>query len=128
MKKNNSIIAITFIIVFLVVGISFFWLHVFLLSKPDQRFLEFIQFSYQFLFGLGIILFIPLLLLKDKMPNQLGYIFLGSSFVKLIILMVLVKMELFDLEKHQLLHFFVPYILSTSIEIFFISRELKQLN
>lgn len=125
---KNSRITMIFSVVFLVVGFGFYSMHIFLLESQDQKLIDFIKFSYQFLFGLGFLFFVPLLLLKDKMPNQLGFIFLGSSFVKLIILMILVKMELFDLEKNQLLHFFVPYVLSSAIEIFFISRELKRLD
>lgn len=125
---KNSKIATAFSVVFLVVGFASFWLHSFQINASDHQLHNFLKFSYQFLFGLGFLFFVPLLLLKDKMPNQLGFIFLGSSFVKLIILMVLVKMQLFDLEKNKLLHFFIPYLLSSIIEIFFISRELKRID
>lgn len=125
---KNSKITTTFSVVFLVVGFVAYGVHSYQVDASEEILLDFIKFSYQFLFGLGFLFFVPLLLLKHKIPNQLGFIFLGSSFVKLIILMILVKMQLFDLEKNQLLHFFVPYVLSSIIEIFFISRELKRLD
>lgn len=127
---NNTTLSksLVFSVVFILVGIGAFTLHAFLIGTADQKFIDFVKFSYQFLFGLGFLLFVPILLLKNKIPNQLGFIFLGSSFVKLIILMIMVKMDVFDVQKNQLLHFFVPYVLSTTIEIFFISGELKELN
>lgn len=125
---NSLRSAVSFFIIFLVSGLVSYFLHLFVVENPSQDVIDYIQFSYYFSFGLGLIFTLPILLLKKHIPHQLGYIFLASSFVKLIILMILVKFDQFVLDKSELLHFFVPYAISLGIEIFFISRELKKIN
>ena len=89
---------------------------------------EFINFSYKFNFGITFLFTSTIILASQLLKDQLGFIFLGSSFVKIAIFLLLVKTSDFEIDKADFLHFFVPYFLCMVLEIIQVSRLLKDAN
>lgn len=89
---------------------------------------EFLNFSYKFNLGFTFLFTTSIIIASVRLKDQLGFIFLVSSFVKLAIFLVLIKTADFEINKSNFLHFLIPYVLCVVLEIIYVSRILKGAN
>src|SRR5699024_1973405 len=90
-----------------------------LLGKTE---LSFLGFSYKFNFGITLIFTSTILLFAQKLKDQIGFIFLAESTIKLGLFFFLSQKLGFEIGKNNFFEFFVPYIGCLSVELFFIIR------
>lgn len=116
------------LLLFLFSGLIYL-LHYFLLSRffPGVpvgllNFSYLINVGYTFLFTTGIIL------VSRQQKDQIGFIFLISTFLKVGLFLVIIKFSEFELENNMFFHFFTPYLACMLLEIFYIIRILKRAN
>lgn len=87
--------------------------------------LTFLHFSYKFNLGFTLLFTMGLILISRKLKDQLGFVFMLMSVIKLGLLLFLVYRLGFDLNKSKFLIFFVPYGACLVVEMVFIIRILK---
>lgn len=118
-----------FSLLLLFCAVASYFLHIYLFTRFfSEGSEEFINFSYKFNFGITFLFTSSIILISQRLKDQLGFIFLGSSFVKIAIFLVLMKTSDFEIDKADFLHFFVPYFLCMVLEITCVSRLLKAAN
>ena len=118
-----------FSLLLLLCAAAAYFLHIYLFTRffPEGS-RELIDFSYKFNFGITFLFTSSIIIASQRLKDQLGFIFLGSSFVKIAIFLVIVKTSDFEIDKADFLHFFVPYSLCMVLEIIYVSRLLKGAN
>ena len=110
------------------VGIAYA-LHVFLYRQfSSQDPMELINFAYKFNVGITFLFGSTIILASEKLKEQLGFIFMVSTAVKLGVFVFLVKTSGYDLEKSDFLHFFIPYVVCAVIEIVYVIKILNGAN
>jgi hypothetical protein len=116
------------LLLFLVAGLSY-GIHYFVVtSNFSKQTLELVNFAYKFNVGITLLFTSTIILVSSHLKEQLGFIFLISSMVKLAIFYYLIKTSGFDVDKSVFLHFFVPYALSVVVEIIYIAKILNRTN
>jgi len=118
-----------FLFIFLVVVVGGYFIHMGIVTSFSlDRNLEIINFSYVFngiftlLFVVGISVF------SEKFKDQIGFIFMGGSLVKIGLFIGISKLNNMDIDKNVFLDFFVAYLLCLILEVYFVSRILKSVN
>lgn len=86
-----------------------------------------INFAHFFNGIYTLIMIIFFFLFMEKLKNHLGYIFLISSFLKLVFFAVFVKFLNLEMDKTLFLYFFLPYAISLVLEVYFLSKTLSDL-
>lgn len=85
--------------------------------------------SYVFNFGYAIASFITLLIFHQRKPQQLGFIYLVISMLKLIIFMVaflpLIKKD-GTIDHFEFCSFFIPYVICLTLETIYLVRLLNK--
>lgn len=78
---------------------------------------------------LALVIYLSLLLLKTKMPEQLGFLYMGGSFVKFLFFFIFFypfyKLD-GGLDSYEFAAFFVPYVISLILETFGVIQFLKK--
>ncbi len=87
--------------------------------------LNFINFSYRFngIATLMVILTSALIGLFSK--DFLGFLFMVFGALKIVLFILIAQKAGFDLGKNLVLHFFIPYAVGVGLEIYFLTRQLK---
>jgi len=108
-----------------------FGLHLFLLqSKGLPLFDNKILVSYIINTFLTIGIVFLLFKLKEKYTNQIGFLFLGSSFVKFLIFFILFHGAYNtdgNIEPLEFLAFFIPYSICLVLETIYLSKWLNEM-
>jgi len=89
----------------------------------------FIITNYLFNLSITLISFIVIQKLREQKSKQLGFIFLASSMLKFILFLIFIRpqYELINgIKSLEFATFFVPYAISTSIEVIYLIKILKQ--
>lgn len=86
-----------------------------------------LDFSYKFNFGITFIFTTTIIILSNRFADQLGYVFLIGSAVKLMAFVFISNLKGFDIDKTVFLDFFIPYVVCVVVEILIITKELKKL-
>ena len=89
-----------------------------------------ILLAYLVNFMLALGTFMLLFLLKEKLKNQLGFLFIGASFLKFVMFFLLFYPDYSSDQKMSTLEFstfFVPYISSLAIEVLALTKMLNKL-
>ncbi|NVK52051.1 MAG: hypothetical protein HWD85_03880 [Flavobacteriaceae bacterium] len=121
MKKNSLVKVVIQFFSFLVIGlILVFYFHTLLLEAYSYpEFADKINEAY-FVNGLlAIIIFLVLFFLRDKLRDQLGFLFMGGSFLKFAAFFFFFYADYradTTITKLEFLAFFVPYVYSLLIE------------
>ncbi len=120
---------INFSLLLLLCAAATYLLHIYFFNRffPEGS-VDLINFSYKFNFGITFLFTTSIIIASQRLKDQLGFIFLGSSFVKIAIFLVIVKTSDFEIDKSDFLHFFIPYALCMVLEIIYVSRILKGAN
>jgi hypothetical protein len=121
-SKFSLVLAAVLCIAF---GIHVFLLHQLSLPIFDNRIIA----AYLVNFGLAMGIYLILFLLKDKMSSQLGFLYMGGSFVKFLFFFLFFypyyKLD-GTLDSYEFLAFFTPYVISLIFETFGVIEFLKK--
>ncbi len=130
MSRINSIVQFIILLI-LSLGIVFF-LHITILKgKGLPPYENLIVLSYMVNSILAAAIFIALYALRNKLKNQIGFLFIGGSLLKFIFFFILfyptykVDGEMSGLEFAS---FFIPYTISLIIETIFTAKTLRKLD
>ena len=129
MSKINPIVQFL-IVLTLSLGLAFL-LHITVLNaKGLPQFDNLIGLSYLVNSILAAIIFIALYIFRGKLKNQIGFLFMGGSFLKFIFFFLLFypayKMD-GEMSRLEFAAFFIPYGISLVIETVFTAKMLKKL-
>ena len=116
------------LLLFLSTGLAYSIHVLFLNDFFPQVSLKLINFAYKFNVGFTLIFTTTVIVAGKRWKDQLGFIFLLSTFLKLGLFLFLIRFSEFELSKSIFLHFFLPYALSVVIEIFYVIKILNGTN
>tara|TARA_B100000768_G_scaffold180386_1_gene200194 strand:+ start:5605 stop:5991 length:387 start_codon:yes stop_codon:yes gene_type:complete len=108
-----------------------FALHLFLLQNADLPLFEnkiLASYIINTLLTIGIVFL--LFKLKEKYTNQIGFLFLGSSFVKFLAFFIVFHGAYKadgNIETLEFLAFFIPYSLCLILETIYLSKWLNEM-
>ena len=129
MQKTTLKVASQFALILLGLLIASFALQLSIYSTQDYPLLSgYIIPSYAFNCSYALMTFIILLIAHKKKSNQIGFLYMGMSLLKLIIFMVGFKrlfMQDGDMDNFETLGFLIPYILCLFSETIYLVRLLK---
>lgn len=119
-----------FFLLALVLVVSF-GAHILILSYKDLPiFGNLVIRSYVVNALLAAIIFLLLYRFREKLKNQIGFLFMGGSFLKFIFFFLLFYPTYKsdgDMSSLEFASFFVPYLICLFLETFFTSKMLKNL-
>lgn len=126
----NRIISSFLLQIFLFVGV-FFAAHLFFLKYLDfPVFADKIILAYLVNTGLAILVFLMLYVFRKKFKNQLGFLFLGGSMLRFMLFFLMFydsyKLD-GEISKTEFFAFFIPYVLTLTIEVFSLSKWLNKI-
>lgn len=126
MVKNN----IKNITVLVVLNIVVFILHFYFINPAieiESTLVLNIKFSYLVNAIASLTICVAILIIKKKYEEQIGFVFLGLSVVKMILLFVLLNPtnDMGNLAKADALALFIPFGLNLVMEQIFIVKLLK---
>lgn len=81
-------------------------------------------YSFNILFTIPFVILITFFL--EKLKRQIGFIFLGLGFLKVILFLGYTKLNEIDINRQNFLIFFVPYFLCIFAEVFILSKYLNK--
>ena len=118
-----------FLFIFLVVVVGGYFIHLGIVTSFSlDRNLEIINFSYVFNGIFTLLFVIGILVFSNKFKDQIGFIFMGGSLVKIGLFIGISKLNDMDIDKNVFLDFFVAYVICLILEVYFVSRILKSVN
>ena len=97
-------------------------------SLYPKRSLELLNFAYKFNVGITLLFTTTIFLVREKLKEQLGFIYLAGGFIKLAIFFYLIKTSGYEVNKYVFLHFFIPYVICVVVEIIYVVRILNRAN
>lgn len=89
---------------------------------------DFLHFSYKFNLGVTLLFTSTIILISEKLKDQIGFVFLAETAIKIGLFLYLAKSLGFDHGKSNFFDFFVPYVGCLVVEIFVLVRLLKTSN
>lgn len=118
-----------FLFIFLVVVVGGYFIHLGIVTSFSlDRNLEIINFSYVFNGIFTLLFVVGILVFSNKFKDQIGFIFMGGSLVKIGLFIGISKLNDMDIDKNVFLDFFVAYVICLILEVYFVSRILKSVN
>jgi hypothetical protein len=129
MSKINPIVQFLIILIFSL-GLVFV-IHITVLNYIElPRFDNLIVLSYVVNSILAATIFVALYIFRGKLKNQIGFLFMGGSFLKFIFFFILFypayKVD-GEMSRLEFAAFFIPYGISLIIETVFTAKMLKKL-
>lgn len=117
---------VRFLIVFFGVLLTCYFAHTFIISHFDCKSNnKLLMFSYVFNGVFTILLTSVIFIMSQKLKDQLGFIFMGGSLVKIGAFLVILKLRNLGIDKSVFFDFFIPYFLSLILEVYYISKLLN---
>ncbi len=118
-----------FFVFFVIILLFSYFIHLWCIEKflPLKN-INFLNFSYAYTIVYTIVLIVVIVMLQTKFKDQLSLIFLAGSFLKLGIFVALTKGIGIEMNTSVFLDFFIPYALSMILEVYYISKILKNLD
>lgn len=87
---------------------------------------DFLLFAYKFNFGITFLFTTTALLLNKILKDQMGFIFIAGSAMKIMIFMAISYFKELEVARSVALDFLVPYFVCLLLEIMTIAKILKQ--
>ena len=130
MPKINPIVS--FLLVLTAILTLVFFSHTYLLNYfGHSRYGNLIVTSYWVNAALAAFIYIPLYLFKNRLKNNIGYLFIAGSFIKFIFFFIFFYPAYRgdgEMGKLEFAAFFVPYAICLVVETVFTSKTLKNLD
>ncbi|WP_299434079.1 DUF6168 family protein [uncultured Aquimarina sp.] len=123
MSKN----LLRFFVIFLIFLTGSYFVHTWLarfFSLNSDAFI--LKVSYIFNSIYAVCLIITIFMLRKKFKDQIGFIFLAGSFVKLGVFVAITKLSSIEVDKSVFLDFFTPYVISLVLEVYYVSKILNE--
>ncbi len=117
-----------FLILFIGVLITTYFIHIWFikyLSVQNNSYI--LDFSYIFNGVYTILLLVVIIALSKRLQDQIGFIFLGGSLVKMGVFLAISKFQNFEIDKSVFLDFFIPYCISLVLEVYYVSKLLNSI-
>ncbi|KAA1244347.1 DUF6168 family protein [Aquimarina sp. RZ0] len=117
-----------FLALFIIVLVSSYFIHTWILelfSLPGN--ISILTLSYTFNSVYTILLVSTIVTLKKRLKDQLGFVFLAGSFLKIGVFLAILKLTDLEIDKSVFLDFFIPYMISLSLEVYYVSKILNNL-
>jgi len=129
MSKINPIVQFLILLIFSL-GLAFV-IHITVLNyKRLPRFDNLIVLSYVVNCILAATIFVALYIFRGKLKNQIGFLFMGGSFLKFIFFFILFYPAYKadgEMSRLEFAAFFIPYGISLIVETVFTAKMLKKL-
>ncbi|MGY3795261.1 DUF6168 family protein [uncultured Aquimarina sp.] len=117
-----------FSLLFLLVLTITYFVHSTLISTATlENQTNILNFSYIFNGIYTLCLVIAIILLLKKLKDQIGFIFLAGSFLKIGLFLAFTKFNSLEIDKSVFLDFFIPYLVSLVLEVLFVSKILNNI-
>ena len=84
-----------------------------------------LELSYFFNGSYTIVLTFAIILLSKKLKDQLGFVFIAGSFMKIGVFLAIRFLNDLEVDKNVFLDFFIPYSISLILEVYYISKILN---
>lgn len=117
-----------FTLLLLFVSGAAYMLHIWLNRQYFEGPVALINFSYKFNIGITFIFTTSIILVRERLKEQLGFLFLASGFVKLGIFLFLTKTTDLTISKSDFLHFFFPYVVCVIVEVYYVIKVINEAN
>ncbi|MEW7279361.1 hypothetical protein ABW636_12275 [Aquimarina sp. 2201CG1-2-11] len=114
------------LILFIVVVISSYLIQIGIINAFFlDRDIPLIQLSYIFNSLFAILFIIAMTLLSKKYNDQLGFVFMAGSLIKIGIFMAICKIGDIEVNKNTFVDFFIAYVICLIFEVICISKILN---
>ncbi len=90
-----------------------------------ERNLHLIDLSYLFNGLFAIVFVIAMVLLSKKHNDQLGFVFMAGSLIKIGVFLAICKITHIEINKSVFLDFFIAYVICLILEVIYISKILN---
>ncbi|MDL2262520.1 hypothetical protein LJC11_03340 [Bacteroidales bacterium OttesenSCG-928-I21] len=124
-KKSDIKIVINLVII----GIILFFVHFLVIRAIPNLNVPEVLYIHPFILILTIITILALnFILKKIKPNLMGYTFLASSFVKMmlaILFLIPILNSNFDYKKIYIVQFFIVYFVYLAMEVVYLVQKIK---
>ncbi len=90
-----------------------------------ERNINIIKLSYVFNSAFTFVFTIVILVLSKKFKDQLGFIFMAGSLIKIGVFMAVSKLNDFEINKNVFLDFFIAYLICLILEVYYVSKILN---
>ncbi|WP_432422804.1 DUF6168 family protein [Zobellia alginiliquefaciens] len=122
---------VQYIVVFILVGATSFFLHQFLLTDDNLDFNELLQKAYifHFVFSLSVIIAFQLLSKSEKVFVQLGFIYMGLLVFKIAAYTAMCYPQLMGdqyLPRFYRASLLIPVFVFLVLEVFFVSKIMQR--
>ncbi len=115
-----------FLLLFVIVLTSGYCIHIGSINLFSlNRNMAIINVSYIFNAVFTILLTSGIILVSKKFKDQLGFIFMAGSLVKIGAFLVVINLYNFETNKNVFLDFFVAYVICLILEVYYVSRILN---
>ncbi len=122
MSKNF----VHFLFLFVIIIIGGYFIHTSVVNYFSlKRNTDIINFSYIFNGIFTLIFTLVIIGLSKKFKDQLGFIFMAGSLVKIGIFLVISNLSGFDINKNVFLDFFIAYAICLALEVYCVSKILN---
>jgi len=130
MAKRNPVLLFLGILIPLL-GLSFFLHTTFLQHKGLSKYGNLIVLSYGVNFVLAAAIYIGLHSFRNRIKNQIGFLFMAGSFLKFIVFFILFYPSYKadgTMATSEFAAFFVPYAICLIVETVFTAKMLLKMN
>jgi hypothetical protein len=90
-----------------------------------ERNINIIKLSYIFNSAFTFVFTFVILVLSKKFKDQLGFIFMAGSLIKIGAFIAVSKLNDFEINKNVFLDFFIAYLICLILEVYYVSKILN---
>ncbi|MEW7289502.1 hypothetical protein [Aquimarina sp. 2304DJ70-9] len=117
-----------FLFLFSIVIVSSYLIHTGVINTfAINRNINIINLSYIFNGIFTLVFTSAIILVSKKYKDQLGFIFMAGSLVKIGLFIAISKLSGFEISKSVFADFFIAYSICLILEVYFVSRILNSL-
>ena len=92
-----------------------------------ERNIQLIQLSYVFNSLFAIAFSVAMILLSKKYNDQLGFVFMAGSLIKIGVFMAICKLTTIEINRNTFVDFFIAYVICLIFEVICISKILNSI-
>ena len=120
---------IRFFILFFWILIVTYFVHLWIINYFSIKSnIQVFNLSYIFNGITAFVLILVIILAKRRFKDQLGFIFLAGSFIKLGVFVAISSWNGIEMNRSVFLDFFIAYVICMLFEVYYVSKILKTIN